>query len=575
MHRLRQDSFYWLLGVSGALLIALGIKLWLLLAGVVPFNADEAVVALMARHILGGDMPIFFYGQAYMGSLDAILVAAAFRLLGSSVWAIRFIQIGLYLLTILTTALLSWKLSGVWKVGVITAIILAVPTINMTLYTTVSLGGYGEMLLIGNLILLLTIRIVNEINRVDFRYNLWPWFGLGFLSGFGVWVFGFTLVYSLPAILYLIWFWYRTRKTRKADIANRTWWGTRIRAFKPFNQEEVIIPVGVFGVAAIGGLFGSLPWWAYALRHGLQRMFSELSGGAIAGVESLNQIGQILQHSINLILFGSSVILGLRPPWEIRWLALPLAPFILVLWMGVFIFAGKKIIKELRSNPSDQNFTHSPLLGFVILIVLVGFILTPFGADPSGRYFLPINIVLSIFAAQAIWDWRARFGNIAWIVLSLILVYNFWGILQVRKEHPPGITTQFDAVTQIDHSYDAELIEFLTLNGENWGYTNYWVAYPMAFLSGESVIYLPRLPYHQDLRYTPRDDRYQPYSRIIDQAESTAYITTKNPALDKLIQARLKDLGIEWQETMIGDYHVYFQLSRVVKPEEIGLGVGF
>jgi hypothetical protein len=575
MHRLRQDSFYWLLGVSGALLIALGIKLWLLLAGVVPFNADEAVVALMARHILGGDMPIFFYGQAYMGSLDAILVAAAFRLLGSSVWAIRFIQIGLYLLTILTTALLSWKLSGVWKVGVITAIILAVPTINMTLYTTVSLGGYGEMLLIGNLILLLTIRIVNEINRVDFRYNLWPWFGLGFLSGFGVWVFGFTLVYSLPAILYLIWFWYRTRKTRKADIANRTWWGTRIRAFKPFNQEEVIIPVGVFGVAAIGGLFGSLPWWAYALRYGLQRMFNELSGGAIAGVESLNQIGQILQHSINLILFGSSVILGLRPPWEIRWLALPLAPFILVLWMGVFIFAGKKIIKELRSNPSDQNFTHSPLLGFVILIVLVGFILTPFGADPSGRYFLPINIVLSIFAAQAIWDWRARFGNIAWIVLSLILVYNFWGILQVRKEHPPGITTQFDAVTQIDHSYDAELIEFLTLNGENWGYTNYWVAYPMAFLSGESVIYLPRLPYHQDLRYTPRDDRYQPYSRIIDQAESTAYITTKNPALDKLIQARLKDLGIEWQETMIGDYHVYFQLSRVVKPEEIGLGVGF
>src|SRR6266851_2035799 len=64
-----------------------------LAAGVVPFNADEAIVGLMARHILQGERPVFFYGQAYLGSLDAWLVAGAFAIFGESVWPIRLVQI--------------------------------------------------------------------------------------------------------------------------------------------------------------------------------------------------------------------------------------------------------------------------------------------------------------------------------------------------------------------------------------------------------------------------------------------------------------------------------------------------
>src|SRR5512143_2634221 len=53
-----------------ALAASLGVKILLLGIQAVPFNADEAVVALMAKHILQGERPLFFYGQAYMGSLD-------------------------------------------------------------------------------------------------------------------------------------------------------------------------------------------------------------------------------------------------------------------------------------------------------------------------------------------------------------------------------------------------------------------------------------------------------------------------------------------------------------------------
>ncbi|MEA2007510.1 MAG: hypothetical protein U9O54_00140, partial [Chloroflexota bacterium] len=86
-----------------AVLAAVAMKVWLILSGSLPFNADEAVVALMARHITQGELPIFFYGQVYMGSLDALLVALGFQIFGEQIWVLRLIQSLLYLGTVLTT----------------------------------------------------------------------------------------------------------------------------------------------------------------------------------------------------------------------------------------------------------------------------------------------------------------------------------------------------------------------------------------------------------------------------------------------------------------------------------------
>jgi hypothetical protein len=116
------------------------------------------------------------------------------------------------------------------------------------------------------------------------------------------------------------------------------------------------------------------------------------------------------------------------------------------------------------------------------------------------------------------------------------------------------------------------LVTFLTQQGETRGYSNYWVTYPLAFISQEELIFQPRLPYHEDLRYTQRDDRYAPYGEWVEASTRVAYITTRNPALDEKLRAGLQGLGVAWQEQSIGDYQVYFHLSRIVRPEELGLG---
>src|SRR5690606_6394978 len=123
---MRQFPWFDLLAI---LVIAAVGRALLLASGAVSFHSDEAIVALMARHINQGARPVFFYGQAYMGSLDAWLIAIGFRLLGESVMSIRVVQSVLYLLVVATAYLAAWQLSGKRIVAAVAGLLLAVPAV--------------------------------------------------------------------------------------------------------------------------------------------------------------------------------------------------------------------------------------------------------------------------------------------------------------------------------------------------------------------------------------------------------------------------------------------------------------
>ena len=291
----------------------------------------------------------------------------------------------------------------------------------------------------------------------------------------------------------------------------------------------------------------------------------ELTGGAIAGVEKSYWLVRTWTHLWSFFLFGGTVVFGMRPPWDIRWLALPLLPLVLAFWTGVLVY----LFRRLRTGAAHR--LEAGLLIGVMVTLAVGFIFTPFGADPSGRYFLPLMVPLALFAAEMLLDLASQYGKAVLGLAVLVLVYNLWGTIQSARTMPPGITTQFDAVTQVDHRYMTELMDFLRQQGETRGYTNYWVAYPLAFLSQEELIFVPRLPYHEDFRYTTRDDRYLPYDELVADSERAAYITSRHPALDDWLRERFVALGVDFSEQQIGDYHVFYDFSRPVRPAEFGL----
>jgi len=527
-----------------AILVSIILKLWLVLSDVLPFNSDEAVVALMARHILEGERPIFFYGQAYMGSLDAWFIAVGFWIFGQQVWVIRFVQSILYIGILITTYILGEIALGSKRAGVIAVGFLAIPNVIVSLYTTVSLGGYGEGLLIGNLILILGLRISESLKQQN-SVSIWSWIAWGFLSGFGLWVLGLTLIYSFPMVLFLL---YRLAQSSRSE---RGWLS--------------IIFWKRIGFISLGAIIGSIPWWIYAIRNGLSTLISELSGSAVS-VEQSHWLIQIGQHISRFLLFGSTAAFGMRPSWEIRWLGLPLLPVVLAFWVGVLYF----IIR--RFSPGKVNRFGAGTLVGVMLVLAAGYIFTPFGVDPSGRYFVPLVIPLSLFAGEMLLSLVDRYGRWVYGFIAIIIVYNLWGTIQSAERFPPGITTQFNPITQVDQNKIGELMSFLEDNGETRGYTNYWVSYPLAFLSKETLIFVPRLPYHRNMDYTSRDDRYEPYDLAVESSNQAAFITTNHPTLNNYLREHFENKGLTWKEHQIGDYFIFFDLSELITPEEIGLG---
>ncbi len=526
--------------VGGAVLL----KALLLILDAVSFNSDEAVVALMARHILQGERPWFFYGQAYMGSLDAYLVAGAFALLGESVLAVRVVQVFLFAAVLLTGYGAARRITGDRRAARLTTLLMAFPPVLLTLYTTATLGGYGEALLAGNLLLWWGHRLGHE--DVD-RWGLWLAWGL--VGGLGFWAFGLTLVYLVPVAL-----WLARRKVQDARCK--------------MQDASFLPPASCFLLPAscilLGFAVGSLPWWMGNLGQ-MDAGVAELLGTAVSSTATAGSFwGNIGLRVFSFFVLGLPALFGLRFPWSVKgpplWLAVPA----LSLYLGALAYG-------LRRRADAVVRSGHLLLWGVCGALFLGFILTPFGGDPSGRYFVPLYLPLFIFTAEALTMLRERAGRWIDALLVAVLIFNLAGTARAALDNPPGITTQFDAITRIDHRYDAELIDFLQTHDGARGYANYWVAYPIAFLSGEEIILTPCLPYKADLRYTLRDDRYAPYGEMIAQSPTAVYVTTNHPLLDSLLRAQLGDLGVGYAETQIGDYHVFYDLARKVSPDELDL----
>ena len=504
-----------------------------------PFNSDEAIVGLMAKHIIQGERPIFFYGQAYMGSLDAFLVSFAFKIFGMHVWVIRFVQIFLFAMTTISIYMFVIIAFDDDKIAFLSSLLLVISPLNLILYTTVSLGGYGEAFLIGAISILISIKLIKQFQKSP-DINLMTTFNflvLGFITGLGFWTNAISLVFSIPAISVLL-----------------------IQILKVKLPKPKIFRIAT--TLLLSFIIGSFLWWFAYISGTNGQTFIELSGGAVA-VESGNFVSRVINHIISFVLFAPTVITGLRAPWSTQPINIWFTPFVIAFWILV-IFTNFKIYKEF--NLIERISIN--LLISCSAILTAAFIFSSFGADPSGRYFLPITIILSIFGGISLVKFQNKLLVYGLFVITLIF-YIFAMFSSAMNK--PGITTQFYAPAQVDQSRLHELKDFLIKNGEFRGYTNYWVAYPLNFISDERIIAVPALPYHLDFRFTSRDDRYPPYHQEVLSSDKVFYITTKNPALDIYLEDEFKKENISFEYFEIGDYHIYYELSASITPENLGL----
>ena len=154
-------------------------------------NADEDTMGIMGLHIAySGAHPIFFYGQHYMGTLEAYIAAAFFRLFGASVFTLRLGPVLMFALFLANMYLLT-SLLYTKKLALITLVLLTLGSSLMLDTELVAIGGYPELLFLGSLALLLTTWLVFSLDQYSSsRKRLWRLIAYGcwgFVVGVGFW----------------------------------------------------------------------------------------------------------------------------------------------------------------------------------------------------------------------------------------------------------------------------------------------------------------------------------------------------------------------------------------------------
>jgi hypothetical protein len=334
--------------------------------------------------------------------------------------------------------------------------------------------------------------------------------------------------------------------------------------------------LALVAIATFGYFVGSAPWWVYNLEHEWAALAfyvpslsatedvhvqytSNLRTMPIPAVES--QDGGIAERALGLLLFGLPVLTGLRFSWSAEF-------FLPVIGLPVTFLYLAALYTLARDSQHRLLTANGRALTLGILVTLLGiFIFSQFGKDPTGRYLLPLLLVLGIAFATLIeritlaetLPLIARCGLQA-LLVAVVIGYQVVGQLAAVGS-PSGLTTQFDPISHISNEYDDELIAFLDEHQLTRGYTHYWVAYRLAFLSDERLLYVPALPYKHTLIHRIGDDRFPPYTTQVAASSNFALITANNPPLDALLVSTFETLNTRYAQIQIGPYTVYYDFA--------------
>ena len=167
-------------------------------------NLDYHTVVLMARHMAAGiELPVFFYGQAYMGSFEPMISALLYRYVQESMFAICM---GTAVFGILITPLLfHWaKDLGGRIAGYVAMTVLLIGPQGYFHYLASPRGGYSLTLLFGAFILWYANRLIGREREGESPW-LAEYFMLGVVAGLGLWS-NFLIIGSIgtAAIMFLL-----------------------------------------------------------------------------------------------------------------------------------------------------------------------------------------------------------------------------------------------------------------------------------------------------------------------------------------------------------------------------------
>ena len=512
-------------------LLAIAARLPFLVSGKIAFDSDEAVEGLMARHVLHGELPAFFWGQAFKGVPEVYASAAAFAVFGSSVNVLKSVTLAFFAVFVGLNFVLLDTIAGRWM-AIATSLLLIVAPPALVFWSLDASAEYVLVMMLGTIFLLLCLRLQ------DARDSTPTLLAIGLVVGLGFWVHLIFVFYFIPAIVIVAfqsdWWTKRAFGTARfpamalATIAvvylvlaaitfltgGRSFQLGSMTVGARASQKMLRIALGVAAVALFVHLCVNV---SRSTVRQYARRYWPLAAGFLAGYSPVllysvlveparspsraGNLPQLLRAAPDIFGNVIPILAGFKIATTER-LDIPLAAAaMIVAALASYIATIRHRIADfarLRVAAPTVAEDFFPL--FIIFVPLVFLVSGAYIDTQSYRYLIPYYAGLSVALSVGSLALARGDRNIASVFVgTLMIVFALQQFVWYQKLMPDTESTR--------------IIDCLKREGLRGGYADYWTSYKLTFLSNEDIILAPssgvdRYPAYTELvRALPEDQR--------------------------------------------------------------------
>jgi 4-amino-4-deoxy-L-arabinose transferase-like glycosyltransferase len=534
-------------------LLTIAARLPFLISSKIPFDSDEAVEGLMARHVLAGELPAFFWGQAFKGVPEVYVTAAAFRVFGSSVTVLKSVTLGFFATFVALNFLLINRMFGRWM-AVVTSLLLIVAPPALVFWSLDASAEYVLVMLLGTVLLLLCLQLEQQTAaasvyaKTNDARQAAPTRGprererillaLGLVIGVGLWVHQIFLFYLLPAVFLatLRSDWWRQRAFGAPRIPTLVlsaiacvYLTLAVAAFITggFSIYLGSITLGVHApqkmlrIALGTGAIAFIVHFAPNVRREVIRDYANrywrLAVGLLVGYSPVliysvlvqparsparqANLGQLISAAPDVFGNVIPILAGFKIATTER-LDIPVASAaIIVAALASYVFTIRHhIVNIVTLRASSISLADDFFPIFIIFVPLVFVMSGAYLDTQSYRYLIPYYAGLSVALAAGSLVLAKQDTNIASVFVgTLLTVFALQQFVWYQKLTPD--------------TESARIIACLNEHGIRGGYADYWTSYKLTFLSNEAIIFAPisgvdRYPaYTEFVRALPEDQR--------------------------------------------------------------------
>lgn len=531
---------------AGIILCATALRVVLNALGWPPTNADEGTMGIMALHIAyRGERPLVFYGQNYMGTVEAYLGAMFFHLFGPSLFSLRLGVILLTMLFFVSTYLLTSVLYAK-PLAVVTLALLSFGSIQLFSREMLATGGSTQTLLLGSLAFLgaLCLGLTRRAHSSAWMrvWRLLGYVGWGSVLGLGLWSDMVVLpFFALAVLLLLVCCW--------RDLL----WAW---VFMLIGFMAGIFPLVLYNVQAAGDPRGS---------NSLATLLALFHGTTTRAPQTF---AELLVGFWNTVTVSLPIATGnpFCPVQELPWLsdnvvqtsacvyghALWGFGYLLLLWCAIAMTIWQLRVSQRAGADVPLAIMLARLaMQLAALLAIVAYAVSSAPMSWPGfhaRYLVGLLIVTPVLLAP-LWQVLAAGGNkkiwkmgvgVVWGAIFAVFVLGTWLLLG----EVPGI--------QAANQREADLIHGLMSHGVAHVYTDYWSCDNMAFLSNEQIICGV---IDGNLQFS--HNRVPRYLAIVSSDPCSAYVLPIGSAQLALFERRMAKTTGKYRHYMLSGYVVY------------------